>query len=300
MLHGLRFYILDVFAESKLSGNQLAVFRDCGGLSSDQMQKIAQEMHFSETTFVTSENQKNGGYDVRIFTPSSELPFAGHPTLGTAYILQSVIIRKQLETVTLNLKVGQIQVSFSYSGGLPGLLWMRQKPPLFGDTFDRKGFAQILGLDSDDFDQDYPIMKVSTGIPFAIVPLKGLKAVRGVHVNNSSLREFLKKKGCVGLLIFSRQTYNKENQLNVRVLGPADEIPEDPATGSGNGCLAGYLIKTGYFSGDSINLRVEQGYEIGRKSLILLRANRSGGKLEVNVGGRVQLIASGEFSASLI
>lgn len=290
----MRFYIVNVFAESKYSGNQLAVFRDCARLSTEAMQHIAQEMHFSETTFVTSEEQRDGGFDVRVFTPAFELPFAGHPTLGTAYIIQSQVIGQPVMKVVLNMKVGQIPVTFSYTKGEADILWMRQNQPVFGKTYDRGRIAKLLGLSGSDVDSKFPVMQVSTGIPFVIVPLRGLKSIRGIRVDQTGLAKFLGETRSIGVLVFSPETYRKENDLNVRVLG-VEDIPEDPATGSGNGCLAAYLIKQRYFGADQIDIRVEQGYEINRRSLLLLRAREASGAIEVNVGGRVQFIAKGEF-----
>jgi len=291
----LRFYIVDVFAESRLSGNQLTVFRDCTNLSTASMQKIAQEMHYSETTFITSEEPHDGGYDVRVFTPGNELPFAGHPTLGTAYIVRSQIIRKPAKKVVLNMRVGQIPVTFSYRGGSPDVLWMRQKRPTFGKTFDRGRIARILGLGAPDLDQRFPVGLVSTGVPFVIVPLKGLREIRKINVDNAALRKLFKETNSTVILVFSPETYSKDNQLNVRVLGVPENIPEDPATGSGNGCLAAYLVKHRYFETDEIDIRVEQGYEVNRRSLLLLRAKNNPDGIEVNVGGRVQFVAKGEF-----
>jgi trans-2,3-dihydro-3-hydroxyanthranilate isomerase len=291
----LRFYIVDVFAESRYSGNQLAVFRDCAKLSTEAMQRIAQEMHYSETTFITSEEPQNGGYDVRVFTPAYELPFAGHPTLGTAFIVQSQILSQPAERIVLNMKVGQIPVTFSYRKGNPDILWMRQKPPTFGKTFGRGRIAKILGLKVSDFNPRFPIMLVSTGVPFVIVPLRTLKAVRGIKLELAALRKLLHETESTVILVFSPETYSKENDLNVRVLGVPEVIPEDPATGSGNGCLAAYLVKQRYFGTDKIDIKVEQGYEINRRSLLLLRARQTTDEIEVSVGGRVQFIAKGEF-----
>jgi len=291
----LRFYIIDVFAESKYAGNQLAVFRDCAKLTTAEMQRIAQEMHYSETTFITSEETHEGGYDVRVFTPALELPFAGHPTLGTAYVIQSQIIGRPIEKVVLNMKVGQIPVSFSYRQHVPDVIWMRQKAPTFGKTFDRGRIASILGLNVSDLDQKFPIRLVSTGVPFVIVPLNGLKAIKKINVNTSALRKLFKETKSSVILVFSPETYSGQNQLNVRVLGVPENIPEDPATGSGNGCLAAYLVKHRYFGTDEVDIRVEQGYEINRRSLLLLKASKTPKGIEVNVGGRVQFIAKGEF-----
>ncbi len=292
----MRFYIVDVFAETKLAGNQLAVFRDCADLSTVEMQKIAAEMHVSETTFITSERQREGGYDVRIFTPDFELPFAGHPTLGTAYVLQSKVIGKQVDQVRLNLKVGQIPVSVSYKSGKPDLLWMRQKEPVFGRSYTAAPVARALGLSPSDIDLRFPIQDVSTGLLFTMVPLKSLDAVRRIHLDHEKADTLLASSKSLAFLVFSTETYNKGNDLNVRVIGPSPSIPEDPATGSANGCLAAYLVKHSYFGSQVVDVRVEQGYEIGRNALLLLKARKHEGGIEVNVGGRVQFIASGEFS----
>ncbi len=147
-----RFYILDVFAEEKYAGNQLAVIRDAGALSDNQMQRIAKEMNYSETTFILSEEERDGGYDIRIFTPENELPFAGHPTLGTAFVIQQEIIKKPVELVNLNLKVGQIPVTFNYKGEQTEILWMKQIEPIFGQTIEPGPISEVLGIDKGDID----------------------------------------------------------------------------------------------------------------------------------------------------
>lgn len=291
----MRFYIVDVFAESRLSGNQLAVFRDCANLTTAEMQSIAQEMHFSESTFITSEEPKNGGYDVRIFTPNYELPFAGHPTLGTAYIIQSQILQKPVKAVNLNYKLGQIPVTFSFDADSQVTLWMRQKPPIFGATFESSRIAKILGLKASDVDSNFPVQLVSTGVPFIIVPLSTLKAIKGIRIDQSALAKLFDESETSLIFVFSPETYSRENRLNARGLGTANTIPEDPATGSANGCLAAYLVKHRYFGKDEIDIRVEQGYEIGRRSILLLRSKKGPDGIEVNVGGRVQFVAKGEF-----
>jgi trans-2,3-dihydro-3-hydroxyanthranilate isomerase len=298
----LTFYIVDVFAEEKYAGNQLAVFRNGASLSTQQMQRIAKEINYSETTFIVSEEMRDGGYDVRIFTPSQELPFAGHPTLGTAFILQQVI-EQPVGSVTLNLKVGQIPVTLSYIDGTIDLLWMRQNPPTFGRTFDAATIAPILNLDPSDLDDRYPIQEVSTGLPFFIVPLKNQRSLKQAKTNRDRLFELIKTTDAKAMLIFCPETYHSVNQLSVRVFVDAMGIPEDPATGSANGCLAGYLANYDYF-GDPLQvtrrdhpfeIRVEQGYEIGRPSLLFLKAQKLGDQIEVSVGGQVVLVARGEF-----
>lgn len=291
----LTFYIVDVFAEEKYAGNQLAVFTKAGSLETETMQQLAKEMNYSETTFILSSEPRSNGYDVRIFTPTKELPFAGHPTLGTAFILQQEIIQQAVETIALNLKVGQIPVSIFYQNGLADVLWMEQRSPEFGETFDAETIAPVLNLELTDIDLTVPIQDVSTGIPFIIVPLKTHQALKQVKVNKDRYFTLIERTQAKEILVFCPETYHPENQLSVRVFADSLGIPEDPATGSANGCLAGYLVQHNYFDTPSIDLRVEQGYEIGRPSRLLLRAAKTDTKIQVSVGGRVILVARGEF-----
>ncbi|AFZ29140.1 phenazine biosynthesis protein PhzF family [Gloeocapsa sp. PCC 7428] len=290
----MKFYIVDVFAEEKYAGNQLAVFIELGVLSTQQMQKIAKEMNYSETTFITSLELQEGGYAVRIFTPEQELPFAGHPTLGTAYILQKEI-NLPVEQIILNLQVGQIPVTLHYLDESIEELWMQQKPPTFHQTFTAETIAPILNLDLDEIDSSYPIQEVSTGIPFIIVPLKKLSSLKRIKINRDKYFELVEQTQAKAILTFCPETNKAENDLAVRMFADAVGVPEDPATGSANGCLAGYLVKYSYFNTDSIDVRVEQGYEIGRPSLLLLKAEKNEAEIKVFVGGKVIMVAQGEF-----
>jgi trans-2,3-dihydro-3-hydroxyanthranilate isomerase len=288
----LMFYLVNVFAEEKYAGNQLAVVRYASSLSSERMLEIANEMHFSETTFILSDERRNGGYDVRIFTPSTEVPFAGHPTLGTAHVIKHFITNDDVDNVVLNLKVGQIEVCFEKAKENQEIVWMKQMPPTFGKTFSAARLAAVLNLDETDFDSKYPIQEVSTGLPFIIVPLKTLDAVKHARINLDKLVE-LAKEVQAGILVFCPETYKKSNNLNVRVFADLFGVPEDPATGSANGCLAGYLSHHRYFGSDKVNVRVEQGYEVRRPSLLLLKAENNEAKIDVYVGGKVFLVAIG-------
>ena len=250
------FFIVDVFAEAKYHGNQLAVFTDAGGLSGADMQRLAKEMHFSESTFLLSREPRGGGYDVRIFTPEAEVPFAGHPTLGTAFVIQQEILKSRVDTVILNLAVGPVPVTFTYLMEGPDVLWMRQPAPEFGTTFPHGSLAPVLGLDEA-----------------ALVADAQAKA----------------------LLAFSPETHQRRTDLSVRVFADYYGIPEDPATGSANGCLAAYLTRHRYFGSDKIDVTVEQGHEIGRPSLLYLRATEEAGGIAVSVGGGVKMIAHGSF-----
>lgn len=291
----LVFYTVDVFAESKFAGNQLAVVLDASSLSDIEMQKIAKEMNYSETSFVLSTRKRKGGYDVRIFTPREEVPFAGHPTLGTAYVIQRTIIRSPVESVVLNLKVGQVPVSLNYKGKAPDLLWMKQIQPTFGRTeLPRQSVSEMLSLDENLIDSKFPVEEVSTGLPHIIVPMKSLDAVKKAKVNKEKYFEFINDKTAKAVLIFCTETYDKANQINARQFADYYGVPEDPATGSGNGCLAAYLVKHRYFGSDKIdNVRVEQGYEIGRPSLLFLKATETGVGIDVWVGGRAVMVAKG-------
>ena len=291
----LTFYIVDVFAEEKYTGNQLAVVRDAGALSDEQMLRITREMNYSETTFILSDEQNNGGYDVRIFTPGSEVPFAGHPTLGTAYIIQKEIIKQSVEKIILNLKVGQIPVTFHDATHGQKILWMKQVEPDFAEILEPESVAEVLGINVKDIDERFPIQEVSTGLYAMIVPLKSLDILKNIRVNKDKYFELVNNSTAKVILVFCPETYLRQNNLNVRVFCDYYGVPEDPATGSANGCLAGYLVKHRYFGEERIDIRVEQGYEIGRPSLLYLKARDKDGKIDVNVGGKVVMVAEGRL-----
>lgn len=283
------FYIVDVFAEEKYAGNQLAVVRGAEHLSDAEMQKIASEMNYSETAFILSEEEKDGGYDVRIFTPEEEVPFAGHPTLGTAFVLRREVLARPVECLSLNLKAGKISVTFGE------VLWMEQLPPVFGDTPDPALTASALSLDEADLDDRYPVQEASTGLPFIVTPLKRLDALKRCRIDQSRYSGLVAGREARAILVFAPEPHDEDNDLSARMFAPALGVPEDPATGSANGCLAGYLVEHRYLGTDSIAVRVEQGYEIGRPSLLYLRAWRHGGEISVSVGGKVQMVAKGEL-----
>ncbi len=292
----LPFYLVDVFAETKYAGNQLAVIRNAAELSDNEMQSLAREMNYSETTFISSDLERDGGYDVRIFSLNEELPFAGHPTLGTAYVIQQELIKEPLETVVLNLKVGPIPVRFSYEHGLPGELWMRQIEPVFGNRLNKKEVAAVLNLDPALIDQSFPVEEVSTGLPFIIVPLVSLAAVRSCRLDSNLYEKLIKNTEAKSIMVYCPEAYNHGNNANARVFDLYHGIAEDPATGSANGCLAAYLVKNRYYGKKEIAVRVEQGYEIGRPSLLLLQAKENeAGAIIVKVGGRVIMVGRGEL-----
>ena len=284
----LTFYIVDVFAEEKYAGNQLAVVHGGVGLPDETLQKIALEMNYSETTFVLSEKETEGGYHVRIFTPGDEVPFAGHPTLGTAYVIQHEILASPLERITLKLKAGEIPVTFGE------VLWMRQLPPTFGATLDSALIARTLDLETADLDDRSPVQEVSTGLPTLVVPLRDLDALRRCKVDWERYTEVAGPGK--NLYVFCPEPhYDGPGELSARMFANDLGVPEDPATGSAAGCLAAYLLEHSYLGTDSVAVRVEQGYEIGRPSLLYLQAARDGDEMRVGVGGKVQMVAKGEL-----
>jgi trans-2,3-dihydro-3-hydroxyanthranilate isomerase len=290
----MKFYITDVFGESKYSGNQLATYRCESPLATGEMQKIAHEINFSESTFILSEEQENGGYNVRIFTPTKEVDFAGHPVLGTAYIIRQHIIKDPVQRVIINLKIGQIPVTFT--GHKNEILWMEQIEPTFGKVLEIDNLSKILNIPKDAFDTSFPIQEVSTGLPHIIVPLKKLKYLKSAKVSKELYFKFIYKTWAKNILIFCPESYTNSHDMSVRMFADYLGIPEDPATGSGNGCLAGYLIKYRYFKSAEIEIKIGQGYEINRPSLLLLRAKEHDSQIKISVGGKVIPIAEGQWS----
>lgn len=288
----INYSIVDVFSKGKYTGNPLAVFKNAGNISDNEMQQIAKEINYSETTFILSDSKNDGGYDVRIFTPNEEIPFAGHPTLGTAYIIQNEVVEAPLDNLILNFKGGQIPVSFNNQ---EELLWMEQNEPTFGRILDANKISDVLNIHKENIDDRFPIQEVSTGLPVIVVPLKSLKAVKKVKINREKYFELIEHTDAKAIMVFSPETYNSKNDLNIRDFADYYGVPEDAATGSANGCLAAYLVKYRYFGNSEINIRVEQGYEIERPSLLFLKAGDDNGKINVYVGGKVVKIAQGEW-----
>jgi trans-2,3-dihydro-3-hydroxyanthranilate isomerase len=291
----LPFYIVDVFAKTKYTGNQLAVIPDAGELSDASMQEIAREMHFSETTFIRSSGTNDNSYDVRIFTPEHEVPFAGHPVLGTAYIIQTRTIRKPVAGITINLAAGRIPVSFTYKNGIPTYLWMQQNPPVFTRTFPPAGIARVLSIPEHTIDTRFPIEEVSTGLPFIIVPIRTRQALSGAKINRKAYERLINSTDAKAIFIFCPDPNHPENTFAARMFADYYGVPEDPATGSANGCLAGYLIHNRYFGDSPVDIRVEQGYEIHRPSLICSKAELRGNIIDVFVGGNVVMVAEGKL-----
>jgi trans-2,3-dihydro-3-hydroxyanthranilate isomerase len=290
------FHIVDVFAERRWAGNQLAVVLDAADLETATMQSIAREMNFSETSFVLERRPEARGYKVRIFTPVHEIPFAGHPTLGTAWVIREALAPARRDALTLELGVGPIPVTFEATGAGTELLWMRQRAPEFGPTAGADELAAALGLAPEDLDPQFPAQQVSTGLPFWIVPLRDIEAVRRCRVDAAGYERFIRTRDCQSIFVFARGAEQPGNHIHARMFSPYYGVAEDPATGSANGCLAAYLVERRVLGGlESIDLRVEQGHEMGRPSLLHLRAHKGDGDFDVRVGGSVVPVARGSL-----
>jgi trans-2,3-dihydro-3-hydroxyanthranilate isomerase len=289
--HRFPFTQLDVFTSRPFEGNQLAVLPDARGLNDGQMQTIAREMNLSETTFVLprdAEIERERGVRVRIFTVQEELPFAGHPTLGTAFFLRGSTGAAE---VALELNVGKVPVRFEERAEEPLFGEMTQIDPTFGTVHDRESVARASGVPIDDLDSSLPIQTVSTGVPFTVVPLRGLEAMKRWQINFNQSAEYLNRTGGKFFYFVSRETIDEAARLHARMLFYSGE---DPATGSAAGCASAWMVANGVAQSDE-RVLIEQGLEMKRPSRIFVRANRKGDRVvNVRVGGNVVEVLRGE------
>lgn len=286
------FVQLDVFSSQPFEGNALAVFPDGRGLSDQQMQAIAQEMNLSETTFVLPRDsaiEREHGVRVRIFTVQEELPFAGHPTLGTAFHLAR---SSGSSNVALELNVGKVPVTFEQKLGQPMFGEMTQAEPNFGALHDREAVVRACGLRDGDIDPSLPVQTVSTGVPFTVVPLRGLELMRNLHVDFRSASEYLDASGGKFFYFVTRETVDPSARLHARMFFYNGE---DPATGSAAGCTAAWMVAHGVAEPDE-RVLIEQGVEMKRPSRIFVRASRRDDRVvNVRVGGNVVEVLRGEL-----
>lgn len=291
------YVVLDVFTNQPMQGNQLAVFTQTRGLSDVEMQALANETNLCETTFIIQRDpfvERERGMRVRIFTTTEELPFAGHPTLGTAAYMQT-LSNHPIERIELELNAGKIPVRFESRGpNEPPFGEMRQNDPEFGQIHDRIAFAHMAGLDANDIRDDVPIQTVSTGLRFVIVPIKTLAAMRKLNETFSWQRAATHLKNTDGKFIYfiCTETENPAACLHARMIFYSGE---DPATGSAAGCAAAWLVKNKVVpSGERV--MIEQGVEMKRVSHLYVRADVAGDKIvNVRVGGQAVIVARGEF-----
>jgi len=286
------FVQLDVFSSRPFEGNSLAVFPDGRGLSDQHMQALAREMNLSETTFILPREkavERERGVRVRIFTVQEELPFAGHPTLGTAFCLRGLT---GVDHIALELNVGKVQVHFQKTSGEPVFGEMTQAEPKFGPAHDRETVVRATSLRDGDIDPSLPIQTVSTGLTFTIVPLRGLEAIRRLQVDLKSAGEYLERSGGGKFFYFvTRETVDPTARLHARMLFYNGE---DPATGSAAGCAAAWMAANSVAQPDE-RVLIEQGVEMLRPSRIFVRASRVDDRVvNVRVGGNAVEVLRGE------
>lgn len=283
------FVQVDVFTSRALEGNQLAVFTDGHGLSDSEMQALAREMNFSETTFILP-NPKAAPNDpvrVRIFTVEEELPFAGHPTLGTASVIRGNGGRQQ---VVLDLNVGKIPVTFE-EGQEGAFGEMRQRDPEFGSIHDGGQVAAAIGVRAEDLDPNLPIQTVSTGMGFTMVPIRNLSTLQNVRLSWARAAEYLERTDGKFFYLVSRETVQPDARLHARMIFYNGE---DPATGSAAGCCAAWMAAHGVAQPGE-RVLIEQGLECKRPSKIFVRADKAAETVSnVRVGGYCVEVARGE------
>ena len=271
--------LVDVFTGQKFGGNQLAVFTDGRGISTETMQAVAKELMIAETTFVVLK-EKDGDHKVRIFTPGRELPFAGHPTVGTTWVLSG----GRDSTLRLELGVGTIPVTVN-----GGFVEMEQPLPKFGPIFeDRAAVASALSLTVDNLVASSPLQQLSSGVPFTFVHVRSLDAVRRIRMQRSTVT--------TALYVFTTETIEAGATLHARMFAAeALGIAEDPATGGAQGPLAAYCVRHGIVpAAAEVRIRTEQGFELGRRSILDTRLAMRGPEVTaVHVGGNVVNIGGG-------
>jgi len=257
------------------------------------MQAIAKEMNLSETTFVFPRDvavERERGVRVRIFTVEEELPFAGHPTLGTAFALRGSTGASE---IALDLNVGTVPVRFEESAGEPVFGEMTQKDPVFGREHDREAVVRVAGLQDGDIDPSLPVTTVSTGMPFTMVPLRGLEAISRLNVDLRAAAEYLSKTDGKFFYFVTRETVDPAGRLHARMIFYNGE---DPATGSAAGCCSAWMVACGIAQPDE-RVLIEQGIEMKRPSRIFVRAGKKDNRVvNVRVGGNAIEILRGELS----
>jgi trans-2,3-dihydro-3-hydroxyanthranilate isomerase len=307
---------LDVFTDQPFFGNPLAVFPEAEGISDDDQMKIAREMNLSETVFVLPPNPKTAkdGPDVlrrlRIYTPTREIPFAGHPVVGTWNMLarEGIVPLPEGGTgwtrIHHEVGIGILPVDIEFKDGAPVQVVMTQGKLQILDEIDDSGeqaeLARALGRPREDLDETLPIQVITTGLNCLAVPMRSVADLRDCRVNSSLLGEIYTRRGAAGCLVFSRETLEVgESRAHARFFAPADNIAEDPATGSACGALGGYLIHNGALQlepeDEKYKFVIEQGDFINRPSRIRLEVTgRPGEVKQVRVGGPSVVIAHGE------
>jgi trans-2,3-dihydro-3-hydroxyanthranilate isomerase len=299
-----RYLHLDVFTDRPFEGNQLAVFLEPAGLTAAEMQRIAKEMAFSESTFILPRESSDSDIRMRIFTPGDELPMAGHPTIGSTFALAAEgVIAAGCEQFVFGLGVGPTPVSLSWKGDALDFVWMTQKPPsVSGRVRDADAFAAAVDLAPDDLQRNLPIEAVSCGVPFLFAPLTTRSAVDRASMNRSAYRDALRQSGLDELPLFvftlDRPGAAQDESVYSRMLAPGLGVSEDPATGSASGPLGCYLWIHQLLPSTTLEHFVSlQGVQMGRPSRLHVSIEGTErGVSRVRVGGRSVIVGEGTLS----
>ena len=302
----LQFYQADVFTNEPFGGNPLAVFPDPGELTDREFQQIAREMNLSETVFVLPPTDFRAVAKIRIFTPSQEIPFAGHPVLGTFFVLGILKRLPLLEPVTnlfYECHLGVFPFELIILQGQIEQVVMSQPAPQFLEVVSHVEMiyelAKALGVQKTQItDSPFPVEVVSTGLPVLIVPIRTLTAVKSMQVNHAAIQDVCARVGTNGIMVYTTMTLEEEATVHTRMFADPIGIPEDPATGSACGALGAYLVKNGVVEvGPTTEVVIEQGYEIDRPSRILVHVFSDDDMIQtVKVGGQVVMVAEGKMA----
>lgn len=282
----LHYVLVDVFTDVPFGGNQLAVFTDPGDLSTDLMQTIARELNLSESVFIYPPIDPQNHFKLRIFTPRMELAFAGHPTVGTGFVLHR--LGKAAGRVLLEENVGVIPIEISAEPDKPVSVMMEQPIPQFKDVYeDRAAIAAMLSLKADDLIDHLPVQAVSAGVPFTLIPIKSLDAIRRVRVRLDLWEQLLRDSAAPHIFTFTSEVEQPGSTVHSRMFAPAMGIPEDPATGAAAGPLGAYLLRYGLATPESAqHITNEQGIEMGRPSIIRISVTGTAEHItRVTIGG---------------
>ena len=299
-MSSLRFVQVDVFTERVFGGNPLAVVFEAGELDGGVMQRIAREMNCSETTFLLPPRRPDCAARVRIFTPAREVPFAGHPTIGTAWVLATEGLLPA-GTTRFNLEegIGPVEVTLEGDPTSPSFLWMRHGEARFGPELpDRAGFARALGLGPSDLLAGQPVRSGSTGNAFLYIPLRDREAVDRARLDVPALLAAQGEGPSLGVFVFAPEPDPRAGRVYSRMFAPhTSGVPEDPATGSASGPLGAYLVERGLVApAESVAIVSEQGTRMGRPSFVHIRVGMRGGRIdEILVGGRVVPVIEGRL-----
>lgn len=300
----LKYSLVDVFTTEPFGGNQLAVFEEFSNLSSDFMQRIAKELNLSETVFIHPPSDPTKEKSLRIFTPQVELPMAGHPTIGAAFVMAEkgmINTRTGENEWIFEEGVGDVPVTVHKDHTHVSKVEMEQPLPVFGDQYrEMENVAKLLSLSIKDLDSTLPIQTVSSGVPFLYVPIRSLSSMKKINFRTDVWEKYFSENSHTKhIFTFTTETEEPTSTVHSRMFAPAMGISEDPATGAASGPLGAYLVKYGVIppsENEIYSIRSEQGIEMGRPSYIDITVMKEGSEIKkVKIGGKSIIIGSGQF-----